>query len=48
MDAAAYVLKDFSAAERRELALEVDRAADAVLALTSLGLVPAQNSFHVP
>ncbi|MEO5875064.1 MAG: aminoacyl-tRNA hydrolase [Streptosporangiaceae bacterium] len=48
MDAAAYVLKDFGAAERKTLAWEVDRAADAVLALTSLGLVQAQNSFHVP
>jgi PTH1 family peptidyl-tRNA hydrolase len=48
MDAAAYVLKDFSPTERRDLALEVDRAADAVLAVADLGLVQAQNSFHVP
>jgi PTH1 family peptidyl-tRNA hydrolase len=48
MDAAAYVLKDFSAVERRDLALEIDRAADAVLAVADHGLVQAQNSFHVP
>ena len=48
MDAAAYVLKDFSSTERKDLALEVDRAADAVLAVAGLGLVQAQNFFHVP
>jgi peptidyl-tRNA hydrolase, PTH1 family len=47
MDAAAYVLKDFSSTERKDLALEVDRAADAVLAVAALGLVQAQNLFHV-
>jgi PTH1 family peptidyl-tRNA hydrolase len=46
MDAAAFVLKDFSAAERRDLALEVDRAADAVEALMADGLAAAQNVFH--
>lgn len=46
MDAAAFVLKDFSAAERRDLDLEVDRAADAVEALMSQGLAAAQNVFH--
>ncbi|NDU73083.1 aminoacyl-tRNA hydrolase [Actinomadura sp. DSM 109109] len=46
MDAAAFVLKDFSAAERRELDLEVDRAADAVEALLTGGLEAAQNAFH--
>lgn len=46
MDAAAYVLKDFSSAERKDLPLEVDRAADAVLAVATLGLIQAQNSFH--
>ncbi|MEU5991860.1 aminoacyl-tRNA hydrolase [Spirillospora sp. NPDC047418] len=46
MDAAAFVLKDFSAAERRDLALEVDRAADAVEALMLDGLAAAQNVFH--
>jgi peptidyl-tRNA hydrolase, PTH1 family len=46
MDAAAFVLKDFSAAERKDLDLEVDRAADAVEALLSEGLGAAQNTFH--
>ncbi|QXJ24356.1 aminoacyl-tRNA hydrolase [Actinomadura graeca] len=46
MDAAAFVLKDFSAVERRDLALEVDRAADAVEALVGGGLAAAQNTFH--
>lgn len=46
MDAAAFVLKDFSAAERKDLALEVDRAADAVEALMADGLAAAQNVFH--
>ncbi|CNF38858.1 peptidyl-tRNA hydrolase [Mycobacterium tuberculosis] len=46
MDPAAFVLKDFSAAERRDLALEVDRAADAVEALMADGLAAAQNVFH--
>lgn len=46
MDAAAFVLKDFSAAERKDLDLEVDRAADAVEALVSGGLAAAQNVFH--
>ena len=46
MDAAAFVLKDFSAAERKDLGFEVDRAADAVEALLSDGLAAAQNAFH--
>ncbi|WP_425548875.1 aminoacyl-tRNA hydrolase [Actinomadura meridiana] len=46
MDAAAFVLKDFSAAERKDLDLEVDRAADAVEALVAGGLEAAQNVFH--
>ncbi|MGI5416945.1 aminoacyl-tRNA hydrolase [Actinomadura luteofluorescens] len=46
MDAAAFVLKDFSATERKELDLEVDRAADAVEALLTDGLAAAQNAFH--
>jgi PTH1 family peptidyl-tRNA hydrolase len=46
MDAAAFVLKDFSAAERKVLDLEVDRAADAVEALLTGGLEAAQNVFH--
>lgn len=47
MDAAAFVLKDFAAVERKDLPLELDRAADAVEALLTDGLEPAQNRFHV-
>ncbi|TDE32998.1 aminoacyl-tRNA hydrolase [Actinomadura sp. 6K520] len=46
MDPAAFVLKDFSAAERKDLDLEVARAADAVEALLADGLGAAQNAFH--
>jgi peptidyl-tRNA hydrolase, PTH1 family len=46
MDAAAFVLKDFSATERKELPFAIDRCADAVEALITKGLVPAQNEFH--
>lgn len=48
MDPADYVLRDFSAAERRELDLVVDRAADAVELLLADGLVAAQNVVHLP
>jgi PTH1 family peptidyl-tRNA hydrolase len=46
MDPADYVLKDFSAAERKELALEVDRCADAVETLIDSGLAADQHAFH--
>jgi len=46
MDAAAFVLRDFSATERKELDLNLDRAADAVEALLTEGLDRAQNTFH--
>jgi peptidyl-tRNA hydrolase, PTH1 family len=46
MDPAAYVLRDFTAAEREELPFLVDRAADAVEALLRDGLAAAQNAFH--
>ena len=46
MDAAAFVLRDFGAAERKELELEVDRAADATEALVTDGLDRAQNTFN--
>jgi peptidyl-tRNA hydrolase, PTH1 family len=46
MDAAAYVLRDFSAGERKELGLQVELAADAVEALVGEGLAAAQNTFH--
>lgn len=45
-DPADYVLENFSAGERKELALFVDRAADAVEAVTAQGLERAQNEFH--
>ncbi|KAA2252907.1 aminoacyl-tRNA hydrolase [Solihabitans fulvus] len=46
MDPADYVLKDFSGVERKELAFQVDRCADAVEALLGKGLEAAQNEFH--
>jgi PTH1 family peptidyl-tRNA hydrolase len=46
MDPADYVLRDFSPAERKELAFELDRTADAVEALLADGLEAAQNKFH--
>jgi PTH1 family peptidyl-tRNA hydrolase len=45
-DPADFVLKDFSVVERKELAFEVDRCADAVEALIGKGLTAAQNAFH--
>jgi peptidyl-tRNA hydrolase, PTH1 family len=46
MDPADFVLRDFSATERKELAFAIDHCADAVEALVSLGLEAAQNVFH--
>jgi len=46
MDAAAFVLRDFSTAERKELELEVERTADAVEALVTEGLDKAQNTHN--
>jgi peptidyl-tRNA hydrolase, PTH1 family len=46
MDPAAYVLRDFSAAERKDLPFFVDRAADATEALIASGLDRAQNIYH--
>ena len=46
MDAAAFVLRDFGAAERKDLELDVDRAADAAEALVTDGLDRAQNTFN--
>ena len=46
-DPADFVLKDFSAAERKELPFHVDRAADATQALLAGPLEVAQNAFHV-
>ncbi|HEY0450782.1 aminoacyl-tRNA hydrolase [Actinophytocola sp.] len=46
MDPADFVLRDFSATERRDLALDIDRCADATEALVAKGLEAAQNLFH--
>jgi peptidyl-tRNA hydrolase, PTH1 family len=45
-DPADFVLKRFSAMERKEVEFAVDLAADAVEALLADGLEPAQNRFH--
>lgn len=45
-DPAEFVLREFSAAERKDLAFHVDRAADAVEALLRDGLEAAQNSYN--
>ncbi len=45
-DPADFVLKRFSAAERKELVLAVDLAADAAEALLQDGLEATQNRFH--
>lgn len=45
-DPADYVLKRFSAVERKDLEFAVDLAADATEALLEHGLEPAQNRFH--
>src|SRR6202041_3516086 len=46
MDPAAFVLRDFSAAERKDLPFLVDRGADATEALVAQGLTAAQNLDH--
>jgi PTH1 family peptidyl-tRNA hydrolase len=46
MDPAVFVLRDFSPAERQELPLVLDLAADASEALLRAGLASAQNEFH--
>lgn len=45
-DPADFVLRDFSAAERRELPLLLDRVADGVEVLVREGLAVAQNACH--
>jgi peptidyl-tRNA hydrolase, PTH1 family len=45
-DPAAYVLENFSAAERTELPTICEQAADATEMLVELGLEPAQNTVH--
>jgi len=46
MDPADFVLRDFTAAERKDLDFHLDRAADAVEALVRDGLDPAQNRYN--
>lgn len=46
MDPAAFVLKDFSAVERKELPFLLDTAADAAELLVERGLTDAQNIVH--
>ena len=46
MDPAVYVLRDFSAVERKDLPFFIDRAADATEALIKDGLDAAQNAYH--
>ncbi|UNX55571.1 aminoacyl-tRNA hydrolase [Georgenia sp. TF02-10] len=46
MDPADYVLRDFSAAERPELAVTLEEAADAVEELVTVGLEKTQQRLH--
>ena len=46
MDPAAFVLRDFTAAERKDLPFLVDRCADAAETLVSKGLAVAQHIYH--
>lgn len=46
MDPAAFVLKDFATAERKELGVHLERAADATERLLREGLAATQNIFH--
>jgi PTH1 family peptidyl-tRNA hydrolase len=46
MDPAAFVLRDFTPAERKDLPLFTDRCADAAETLIGHGLAAAQNQFH--
>ena len=48
MDAADFVLRDFSPTERKELPFLLDDAADAVESLVALGLLDAQQQVHAP
>ncbi len=48
MDAADFVLRDFSPTERKELPFLLDEAADAVELVVTEGLLTAQQKFHSP
>jgi len=45
-DPADYVLREFSAEERKDIGYLIDRAADAAEAIVTDGLEAAQNTFH--
>jgi peptidyl-tRNA hydrolase, PTH1 family len=46
MDPAVFVLRDFTAAERKDLPLLIDRCADAAETLITKDLAAAQNIYH--
>jgi peptidyl-tRNA hydrolase, PTH1 family len=46
MDAAAFVLKDVPAAERADLGVQIELAADVVESLVTQGVSATQNAFH--
>jgi PTH1 family peptidyl-tRNA hydrolase len=46
MDPADYVLRDFSVAERKDLAVDLEHAADAATMLMESGLLVTQNALH--
>lgn len=48
MDPVDFLLRDFSATERRDLPYFVDRAADAVESLLAEGMERAQNTYNTP
>ena len=48
MDAADFILRDFSAEERAQLPRTLDRAADAIESLVDDGLLASQQRFHAP
>lgn len=48
MDAADYVLRDFGGAERKDLGVLVEQAADAVELIVAKGLLEAQQQVHSP
>jgi PTH1 family peptidyl-tRNA hydrolase len=47
-DAADYVLKNFSSADRAEIAVTLEVAADALEEMARNGIVAAQAKFHAP
>jgi PTH1 family peptidyl-tRNA hydrolase len=46
MDPAVFVLRDFTAEQRKDLPFFLDRCADAAEALVTKGLAEAQNTYH--